>query len=153
MKAYEILEHVTDLEIRAFGKTKEELFSNMLKGMFESIKPKIKDKSKNLPALPTGQAGGRQGQKTGVERVIKIKSADEQSLLVDFLSEALAQSDINNEAYFEAKFDKLTDKELKGKIFGWPVESFAVEIKAVTYHGLEIKKVDDHWEAIVLFDI
>lgn len=146
MKPYETLEHVTDLEIRAFGKTKEELFSNMLKGMFESIKPKIKDKSKNLSA-------GRQGQKTGVERVIKIKSADEQSLLVDFLSEALTQSDINNETYFEAKFDKFIDKELEGKFFGWPVESFAVEIKAVTYHGLYIKKVDDYWEAKVIFDI
>jgi SHS2 domain-containing protein len=73
--------------------------------------------------------------------------------LVDFLSEALAESDINNEAYFEAKFDKLTDKELEGKIFGWPVESFTIEIKAATYHGLEIKKVDDYWEAKVLFDI
>jgi SHS2 domain-containing protein len=137
MKPYEILEHVTDLEIRAFGKTKEELFSNMLKGMFEAVKPQIKDKR----------------QKTKVEREIKIKSVDEQSLLVDFLSEALAESDINNEAYFEAKFDKLTDKELEGKIFGWPVENFALEIKAVTYHGLYIKKVGGRWEAKVLFDI
>ena len=84
---------------------------------------------------------------------MKIKSADEQSLLVDFLSEALAQSDINNEAYFEAKFDKLTDKELRGKVYGYPVERFGLEIKAVTYHGLEIKKVNGDWEATVLFDI
>jgi len=138
MKPYQVLEHVTDLEIRAFGKTKEELFSNILKGMFESIKPKIKLKTKN--------------QKPKIKE-IKIQSTDEESLLVDFLSEALAQSDINNEAYFEAKFDKLTDKELEGKIFGWPVESFAIEIKAVTYHGLYIKKMEGGWEAKVLFDI
>lgn len=139
MQPYEVLEHVTDLEIRAFGKTKEELFLNMLRGMFESIKPKIKSKLKN--------------QKSKIQREIKIKSTDEQSLLVDFLSEALTLSDINNEAYFEVKFDKLTDKELEGKIFGWPVERFGVEIKAVTYHGLYIKKIDKRWEAKVLFDI
>ncbi len=137
MKPYEILEHVTDLEIRAFGKTKEALFSNMLKGMFEAAGPQIKGKRLKVKS----------------ERKIKIKSTDEQSLLVDFLSEALAQSDINNEAYFEAKFNKLTEKELEGEIFGWPIEMFKVEIKAVTYHGLEIKKLADHWEAKVLFDI
>lgn len=134
MKDYEILEHPTDLKIRAFGKTKEELFSNMLKGMFLGAGAKIENRKK-------------------VSRKIKIKSADEQSLLVDFLSEALAQSDINNEVYFEAEFEKLTGTGLVGKIFGSPVKSFGTEIKAVTYHGLEIKKVSDGWKATVLFDI
>jgi SHS2 domain-containing protein len=133
MKPYEILEHLADLKIRAFGETKEELFSNMLKGMFEAAGAKIENRKK-------------------VSRKIKIKSADEQSLLVDFLSEALAQSDINNEAYFEAEFEKLTATELVGKFFGFPVKSFGTEIKAVTYHGLEIKKVSGGWEATVLFD-
>ena len=134
MKEYEILEHPTDLRIRAFGKTKEKLFSNLLKGMFLGAGAKIEDQKK-------------------VSRKIKIKSTDEQSLLVDFLSEALAQSDINNEAYFEIEFKKLTGTELVGKFFGSPVLSFGTEIKAVTYHGLEIKKTDGGWEATVLFDI
>lgn len=137
MKKYEILEHTTDLKIRAFGKTKEELFLNMLRAMFEGAGARIKDKDKKIKE----------------ERAVKIKSADEQSLLVDFLSEVLAQSDINNEAYFEAEFEKLTGTELVGKIFGSPVLSFGTEIKAVTYHGLEIKKVDGRWQATILFDI
>ncbi len=145
MKEYEILEHPTDLEIRAFGKTKEELFSNLLKGMFESAKPKIL--TTPHPSFP------RRGLRGGLVRKIKIKSSDEQSLLVDFLSEALAESDINNEAYFEAEFEKLTGTELAGKIFGSPVLSFGTEIKAVTYHGLEIKEKNGGWEATVLFDI
>ncbi|MBI5071823.1 archease [Candidatus Falkowbacteria bacterium] len=142
MKKYEILEHTTDLKIRAFGKTKEELFLNMLKGMFESVKPKIL--TTPSPSLK------RRGIRT---RKINIKSADEQSLLVDFLSEALTLSDINNEAYFEVEFEKLTETELEAEIFGAPVKSFSTEIKAVTYHGLEIKKTDGGWEATVLFDI
>ncbi len=134
MKEYEILEHPADLKIKAFGKTKEELFSNLLKGMFLGAGVKIEDQKK-------------------ISRKIKIKSADEQSLLVDFLSEALAESDMNDEAYFEVEFEKLTGTELVGKILGSPVKSFSTEIKAVTYHGLEIKKISSGWEATVLFDI
>lgn len=134
MKKYEILEHPTDLKIRAFGKTKAELFLNMMIGMFEAAKPEIKDKS-------------------GKIKEVKIKSSDEPSLLVNFLSEVLALSDINNEAYFEVKFKKLIGTELIAEIFGQPIFKMGLEIKAVTYHGAEIKKTEDGWEAEVLFDI
>ncbi|PIR90405.1 hypothetical protein COU04_00035, partial [bacterium (Candidatus Gribaldobacteria) CG10_big_fil_rev_8_21_14_0_10_33_41] len=36
-KKYEILEHKADLKIRAFGKTKQELFLNMLLGMTSGL--------------------------------------------------------------------------------------------------------------------
>ena len=134
MKEYEILEHTTDLKIRAFGKTKEELFSNLLKGIFLAARPEIKDKIEKI-------------------KKVKIRSIDEQGLLVDFLSEALTLSDINNEAYFEVRFKKLTETELEAEILGQSIKKFGLEIKAVTYHGLEIKKVRGLWEATVLFDI
>lgn len=134
MKDYEILEHPSDLKILAFGKTKEELFLNMLRGMFLG-------------------AGAKTENQSIVSREIKIKSTDEQSLLVDFLSEALTLSDINNEAYFKVEFKKLTATELEAKIFGQSVEKMGLEIKAVTYHGVEIKKAKYGWKAKVLFDI
>lgn len=134
MKDYKILEHPSDLKIRAFGKTKEALFSNLLKGMFLG-------------------AGAKTEDQKPVPRKIKIKSSDEPSLLVDFLSEALAQSDINNEVYFEVEFKNLTETELKAEIFGQPIKKLGLEIKAVTYHGLEIKEKSGGWEATVLFDI
>jgi SHS2 domain-containing protein len=135
MQRYEILEHTTDLRIRAFGKTREELFLNMMIGMFEGAKTKVKE------------------EKAMVAREVRIKSADETSLLVDFLSEILTLSDINNEAYSEIEFKKRTKKEVEAKIFGFPIENIGAEIKAVTYHGLEIKKVNNIWQATVLFDI
>jgi SHS2 domain-containing protein len=137
MKKYKILEHPTDLKIRAFGKTKEELFLNIMVGMFESAKPQIKDEKSRIE----------------VARKIKIKVADEISLLVDFLSEVLSLSDINNEAYFEVEFKKLTGTELEAEIFGQPIEKMGLEIKAVTYHGAEIKKIHGMWQATILFDI
>ena len=135
MKKYEILEHKADLKIRAFGKTKEELFQNMLLGMSESQKPEIKAKKKT-------------------EREIKIKSLDFPSLLVDFLSKILYSSQIKQEIYNNVNFTKFTNTELKGKLLGQKVERFNEDIKAVTYHGLEVKQNENgSWQATVLFDV
>ncbi len=136
MKKYEILEHKADLKIRAFGKTKEELFLNMLSGMSENMKPELQ----------------KPGEKT--KRKIKLSSFDFQALLVDFLSEILYLSQVNKEVFFEAKFKKFSENEIDGEIFGQKTERFGEDIKAVTYHNLEIKKTKNKtWEATVLFDI
>ncbi len=131
---HQILEHKADLKIRAFGRTKKELFLNMLLGMAEN------QKAEKL--------------KTKVKRQIKIKSLDLAALLVDFLSEALYLSQVNQEVYDSVKFSKFADTELAGELIGQKVERFDEDIKAVTYHNLEIKQTKDGgWQAIILFDI
>jgi len=132
-KKYEILEHPADLKIRSYGKKMDEIFSNMIEGMFKSCRPEM--------------------TKEKVSREIKIEYLDRESLLVNFLSEALTLSDINEEVYLKVKFDKLTDKYLKAKLEGYKIKSRELEIKAVTWHNLKIEKKGDHLEAIVLFDI
>ncbi|PIP24320.1 MAG: hypothetical protein COS25_02355 [Candidatus Nealsonbacteria bacterium CG02_land_8_20_14_3_00_37_10] len=134
MKKYEILEHKADLKIRAFGKDLKELFENAMIGMFESAKY---------------EGGGRK-----IKKEIKVSSLDLLSLLVDFLSEALYQSQINKEIYNDIKFTKLIDTELEAELIGQKVERFGEDIKAVTYHNLEIKQNKNKiWEGTVLFDI
>jgi len=134
MKKYQILEHKADLKIKTFGKTKEELFSNMLLAMTESQKATI---------LPQE-----------VRRDFKIKSSDLPSLLVDFLSEVLYLSQVNKEIYKEVKFKEFTDDEIKGELIGQKVESFGEDIKAVTYHSLDIhQRKDGTWQATILFDV
>ena len=105
-KKYEILEHPSDLKIKAYGQDLIELFSNALFAMFENIQDKVGDK------------------RDKVLREIKIHSSDLSSLLVDFLSEALYFSDIHNEAYFNVKIDKLTENEIRGQLEGIKVKSF-----------------------------
>ena len=135
MIKYEILEHKADLKIRAFGQTKEELFLNALLGMAESQKPDIKEKQKT-------------------KRQIKIKSLDLPTLLVDFLNEVLYLTQVNKEIYKDVKFKKFSDTELEAEIFGQKVERFSEDIKAVTYHSLDIRQKEyGTWEATVLFDI
>ncbi len=135
MKKFEILSHRADLKIRAFGEDKKELFLNMLLAMTKSQKPEIKITKK-------------------VKRKIKINSPDLLTLLVDFLSEALYLGQVNKEVYNNVNFKKFTDRKIEGELTGQKVERFGEDIKAVTYHNLEVRqKKDKNWEAIVLFDV
>jgi len=135
MERYEILEHKADLKIRAFGKTKEELFLNALLGMEESMKVEVR----------------RPEEKR--KRKIKIESPDLPALLVDFLSEILYLIQVNKEIYNDIKFKKFLDTQLEAELSGQKVERFGEDIKAVTYHDLKVKRQKDGtWEATVLFD-
>jgi len=135
MKRFEILEHKADLKIRAFGKTKEELFLNMMIGMADSQKPEIEEEIR-------------------VKREIRVQSLDLPSLLVDFLSEILSLGQINKETYVDFKFRKFSDNELEGELFGQGVKGFAEDIKGVTYHELNVhQREDGSWEGMVLFDV
>jgi SHS2 domain-containing protein len=138
-KEYKILDHPSDVKVQAFGKTKEELFLNAMKGMSAVLRPKIKN------------------QKSKIK--IKVKSVDLNALLVDFLSEILYQIQTNKEVYNDIKFKRLGPSTssgqtiLEGELFGSKVESFGEDIKAVTYHDLRIENKNGLYEATILFDI
>lgn len=134
-KDFEILEHPSDIRIKAFGKTKEELFLNAMKGMIAVLRPQILNPKSKIP------------------NKIKIKSIDLNALLVDFLSEVLCSIQTNKEIYINVKFSKFNDKELEGELIGNKVESFNEDIKGVTYHGLKIEHKNGSYEAVILFDI
>ncbi len=135
MKKYEILPHTADLKIRVFGRTKEELFSNALLGITEALRAEIKEQKIRI-------------------KDIKVKSPDLGALLVDFLSEVLYLTQVNKEIYIKVKFKEFSDTELKAELFGRKVERFGEDIKAVTYHNLDVHQgKDGTWEATVLFDV
>jgi SHS2 domain-containing protein len=88
------------------------------------------------------------------KRTIKISSPDLGALLIDFLSEVLYLIQTNKEIYTNINFKKLTDTELEGKLTGTKTKRFGEDIKAVTYHNLDIRQEKDGtWEATILFDI
>lgn len=143
---FEMLPHTADIKIRAYGVTKKELFRNALVGMFQSVQPitdvcRIENDRVVCDELP-------------MTHDIVLKSADEESLLVDFLSEALYLSDVYDEAYFDADIHELTANVVKATVRGVHIRGFeVVEIKAVTYHELAITKNDDGWQVDIVFDI
>ena len=140
MKKYENLEHTADLKIRAFGKTKEEVFANLALGMFENIsEPKaiLKDQP--------------------IEIEIKVKANELLELLVDFLNQLVYLSDVNNVVYnnFDLViFSKDDHWIVEGVAKGYKVNSFKLEIKAATYNELKLEEDQaGNWVAEVVFDI
>lgn len=133
---YELIPHTADCKLRVYGKNLPELFVHALQGMFEICSPR--------KALPEKK----------VTHSITLVSSNIDYLLADFLSECLALSDINNEAFDQASLELLTNTHVMATISGYKIEGFeGVEIKAVTYHELTVHQENSGWVATIVFDI
>ncbi|MBI5913243.1 archease [Candidatus Azambacteria bacterium] len=136
MRAHQILSHTADVRLRAEGSTIEELFCAALEGMAEIQSARITN------------------HELRITKNINMKSVDRTALLIDFLSEVLAQSQIEKAVFDTVAFVKLTNTELEAEISGERAEGFAEDIKAVTYHGAEIvQNSAGNYETTILFDI
>ncbi len=137
MKKFEILPHTADVRLRVTGNSLEELFAAALEGMNKIIK---------------NDHGDRRHPEYFEK--IKIDSADESMLIIDFLSEVLTLSHKNKVLYNIKTFNKLENNELEIIIEGNKVDGFDEDIKAVTYTEAEIIKNNlNQYETIIVFDI
>lgn len=136
MMGFEFLPHTADIRIRVWGRDLEDLFLNALAGLAHVIGEEVARGSVVEPAT------------------VKIIAASATNLLVDFLNEVLYLSNVNKAVYGRAEFKKFSEIELEGILHGYKVDGFAEDVKAVTYHGAEIKVNDDgEWEVEIVFDI
>ncbi len=136
MKPFEILGHTAELKIKAYGKTKEELFANMLQGMMATFQPSVHE-----DAAPVKQS-------------VSVESQDSETLLVDFLSEVLYLAQANKEVYDDVTFHSFSDTNLDADLTGRKADSFGDDIKAVTHHGVLITRAPKGlWEVEVIYDI
>lgn len=134
--SFKILPHPADVKLQITASTKEELFQGALAGMASIIQPQM------LQKAPI------------VKENIEIHSLDFDMLLVDFLSEVLAKTDISHAVFNKLKMEKLCVNFLQAKIQGQKIDYFGQEIKAATHHGLEIKQdKSGNYEVTILFDI
>ncbi len=138
MKTYELIDHTADVGVKAYGKNLSEAFENIAKGMFDIITDSSEIEN-------VGQYN------------IELEAPDLEQLLVDWLSDLLFLNSAKNLVFgfFKVDLDE-KNKKLSAKVFG---EKFNIskhkagaEIKAVTYHMLEVKKKKP-FHVQVLFDI
>lgn len=134
-KTFDVIESTSELCLRVYGYNQAELFRHALKAMFVSVEPRYDETS----------------PKTSHQ--IVIKAADQESLLIDFLSESLALSDIHAEAYEEVHFLEISEQNLVAELVGRKIVSFGCEIKAVTYHDVHIKPYQDGLVVDIVLDI
>ncbi len=134
MKKYELLEHRADLKIKVYSQDLAGLFINAALAIAEQQNPAAKKTAEEWEQL-------------------EIKSTDLNSLLVDWLNEILSRSDLNQKVYNNFQIEELSKNRLKAKIAGRKIDRKRLEIKAATYHQLEIKETNNQWQAIIVFDI
>ena len=141
MKEFEILEHTADIGIAAYGKNKREVFINAAKGMFEII------------------AGENKNLKENFYDKIKLEADNLEGLLFAWLNELLYIGETRLVILNKFQIKELSDFQIKAEVEGMKINPPSVkiekEIKAVTYHRLEIKKDEESglWRAQVIFDI
>ena len=82
----------------------------------------------------------------------EINAPDREVVLVTFLSELLYFTQ-RDEVGFD-QFDLTWEApRLTATVEGAPIESFAKEIKAVTYHNLGVRETERGLEATIVFDV
>ena len=138
MKRYETFEHTADVGIRAFGRTEKELFANAAYAMFD-LMADLK-RVRQTASFP-----------------IRLEAADREDLLVRWLSELLSLSSAKGFLFKDFFFSGLDSTSLdavaRGETFDPSRHKMKIEIKAVTYHQIEIRENKGRWEGKVIFDI
>ncbi len=131
-RGYLEVEHTADWGLRAWAEDLPALFCTAAEGMYALMDVRL--------------AKGPE-----VSREIHLEAADLESLLVAFLDELLYQVE-NGHAF--ARMDlSIAGGRLDGSLRGKPIETRKKEIKAVTFHQLEVRQGPKGWETTVIFDV
>jgi SHS2 domain-containing protein len=135
---YEFFEHTADLGIRVRAGDLNLLFNEAAQALFAAI---VEDLSTVHPVR---------------EVSIHLPPDETEYLLFDWLKGLLYHFDV--EHLLLGKFDvQVNAAGLTGTAWGEPLDrerhNLEHEVKAITYHGLEVTQTADSWEAEVIVDI
>ena len=135
---FEILEHTADIGLRAWGATLQEAFESAATALsaivveLDDIDPRI--------AYPIAASGD-----------------DDQSLLVNWLDEALYYLDARRIVLRRFRIEHFGDGRVTGQAWGEPRDPLKhrpkVVVKGVTYHQLKIEQHPDGCQVQVFLDI
>ena len=139
--AYEFFDHTGDVGVSLTGRTLDELFASAALAFTDTITP-------------------LQGVEPRRPEELDVAAPELDLLMVDFLSELLYRFDTRGVLMREAQV------EVRERDGGWALQGtligerhdpqrhpLRVLIKAVTYHGLEIRLQDHEWRSRVVFDV
>lgn len=137
MVRFRTLPHTADIRFKAYGSDYEELFGNAALGFANIL---YNDAERLIRRA------------RGYKRVV-TKAETPEELLVDFLNQILAESNIEKKIFPRVKILKISPGSLEAQLFGFPVDHFDEDVKAVSYHNAEIEETDRGLEATLVLDI
>ena len=137
MKKYEYFDVTADIGFKSYGKTLNEAFENAGLAIFNIIS----DTSNIEPER---------------EITFKIRSEDEISVLYDYLEELLFYHEVEfmlfSEFHVEIDDELKLKATIKGEDIDWTKHERKTEIKAITFHKMDVKKQSD-WQLQVIVDL
>lgn len=138
LKKFEIVEHTADVGVRAYGDSRAEAFANCALGMV---------------SLMYDPGSVRREERARIE----VRAPEEKALLVAWLSEILYLVEAEGWAFGEFVVEEASGLEARGWGLGEPLDRdrhrVFGEVKAPTYHMLELAERGGRWEAQVIFDV
>ena len=138
MKRFEILDHTADIGIIIHGENLKALFGNAAEAFFHLITDLRKVRRR-------------------IERRVNIGGESLDRLMVDWLSELLYLHDVENLLFKGFEIDSVGEDGLKAIVKGEPfqegVHVIKTEVKAVTYHQIEVRPEKRGWRARVILDL
>jgi len=138
MKRFKILDHTADIGVIVYGKDLKALFENAGGVFFHLICDLRRVKSR-------------------IEIKIEIKGEPLERLMVDWLSQLLYLHDVENLLFKKFSVESVGENGLKAIAAGEPfqegVHVIKTEVKAVTYHQIQVCQEDEGWKAQIIFDL
>ena len=131
--AYELIDHTGDIGVVARAPTLEALFAECARAMFEI-----------LAEAPSPAPSGSDP--------FPVAGADPAEELRDFLSELLYRFSADHRMYV-AFAPKPGAVDAAWEPYDGDRHPLRTELKAVTYHQLEVVREGDHWRGRVIFDV
>jgi SHS2 domain-containing protein len=127
------IEHTADWEIEVWAPDLPGLLEQAALGMYSLSGVQL-------------ESGPRQ------EYSLEIEASDRETLLVSFLSEILYFGENEGLGFddFELDWD---GKRLNARLFGAPFQTVEKEIKAVTWHNIQVRMGERGLETRVVFDV
>jgi SHS2 domain-containing protein len=137
-KCYEYIDHTADLGIRGYGKTFLDALIHVAQGMFAAIHD-----LKYVDAVES--------------RPVDITAATAEDLVVQYLSYLLylhdAEKFITKEYQIQVNDSNRILGTLRGERFNPDKHYILDEVKAVTYHQLQVEQIDQGWMIQVICDL
>lgn len=130
---YQEIEHTADWQIEVWAQNLPELFAQAAKGMYSLAQIELES--------------GRE-----VSWEVNLQEIDLESLLVAFLTELVILAEEERLGFNQFSIE-LHGVELHADLRGGAIANQSKEIKAVTFHNLNIEQENQHYRASIVFDV
>jgi len=135
---YEFLEHTGDIGLKVYGEDIKTLFANAAEGFFSIMT----DVSQIQPLE---------------KQTIWVEGMGLDEVLVNWLNKLNYLFATENKLFCRFQIHKVDENSLEATIQGESIDpqrhQIIREVKAATYHNLEIRRTNDHWMAQIIFDL